>query len=84
VIGILERIFVYFAVMLNEYSIIGFIVAAKAFARFKELDKKAFAEYVLIGTLASILIALIAASFISSLIKADPSDTHYFLRLLTK
>ena len=84
VIGILERIFVYFAVMLNEYSIIGFIVAAKAFARFKELDKKAFAEYVLIGTLASILIALIAASFIASLTKADPSCNPFFLRLLTK
>lgn len=84
VIGILERIFVYFAVMLNEYSIIGYIVAAKAFARFKELDKKAFAEYVLIGTLASILIALMAASFISSLIKADPCDNPYFLRLLIR
>jgi hypothetical protein len=68
VIGILERIFVYFAVVLSEYSIIGFILAAKAFARFKELEKKAYAEYVLIGTLASILISLIAVSFISSLI----------------
>ena len=69
VIGILERLFVYFAVVLNEYSIIGFILAAKAFARFKELEKKAYAEYVLIGTLASILIAFVAASFIVSLIK---------------
>lgn len=67
-IGILERLFVYFAVVLNEYSIIGFILAAKAFARFKELEKKAYAEYVLIGTLASILIAFIAASFITSLL----------------
>lgn len=69
VIGILERVFVYFAVVLNEYSIIGFILAAKAFARFKELEKKAYAEYVLIGTLSSILIAFVAASFITSLIK---------------
>lgn len=68
-IGILERLFVYFAVVLNEYSIIGFILAAKAFARFKELEKKAYAEYVLIGTLASILIAFVAASFITSLAK---------------
>jgi len=68
-IGILERLFAYFAVVLNEYSIIGFILAAKAFARFKELEKKAYAEYVLIGTLASILIAFVAASFITSLIK---------------
>lgn len=69
VIGILERMFAYFAVVLNEYSIIGFILAAKAFARFKELEKKAYAEYVLIGTLASIFLAFVAASFIVSLIK---------------
>lgn len=69
VIGILERLFVYLAVVLSEYSIIGFILAAKAFARFKELEKKAYAEYVLIGTLSSILISLVAASFITSLIK---------------
>jgi hypothetical protein len=68
VIGILERSIVYLAMLSNEYSIIGFILAAKAFARFKELDKKVYAEYVLIGTLASILMALIAASFISVLV----------------
>ena len=32
------------------------------------VDKKVYAEYVLIGTLASILMALIAASFISVLV----------------
>ncbi len=68
VIGILERSIVYLAMLSNEYSIIGFILAAKAFARFKELDNKVYAEYVLIGTLASILIALMAASFISLLV----------------
>jgi len=60
-IGILERIFVYYAVLQGVYAIIGFITAAKAFARFKELEKRAFAEYVLIGTLISVLIALITA-----------------------
>ena len=68
VIGILERVFVYFAVILNEYSIIGFILAAKAFARFKELENKAFAEYVLIGTLSSILLSFIVANLIILLI----------------
>jgi len=68
----------------TNYKPVRSLPVAKAFARFKELDKKAFAEYVLIGTLASILIALIAASFISSLNKADPSENHYFLGLLTK
>ena len=68
VIGILERSIVYLAMLSNEYDIIGFILAAKAFARFKELDKKVYAEYVLIGTLASILIALAAASFVAVLV----------------
>lgn len=68
VIGILERSIVYLAMLSNEYSIIGFILAAKAFARFKELDKKAYAEYVLIGTLASILLALAAASLVSLIV----------------
>lgn len=61
IIGILERIFVYYAVLQGVYAIIGFITAAKAFARFKELEKRAFAEYVLIGTLISVLMALLTA-----------------------
>ncbi|MBG0785556.1 MAG: hypothetical protein H0S79_10685 [Anaerolineaceae bacterium] len=69
IIGILERVIVYLAMLSNEYDIIGFILAAKAFARFKELDKKVYAEYVLIGTLASILLALIAASLVSGLVR---------------
>lgn len=68
VIGIMERVFVYFAVVLNEYSIIGFILAAKAFARFKELDNKAYAEYVLIGTLSSILLSFLFGNLIILLI----------------
>ncbi|MBD3346709.1 MAG: hypothetical protein GF401_16760 [Chitinivibrionales bacterium] len=46
-IGILERIIIYFLVIINKYEAIGFIMAAKAFARFKELDNRLFAEYVL-------------------------------------
>jgi len=61
VIGILERLFVYYAVLQGVYSIVGFITAAKAFARFKELEKRAYAEYVLIGTLVSVLIAVATA-----------------------
>ncbi len=39
---------------------IGFILAAKAFARSKELENRSFAEYVLLGTLVSTLIAILA------------------------
>lgn len=37
--------------MTNNYGSIAFILAAKAFTRFRELEDRDFAEYVLIGTL---------------------------------
>lgn len=58
VIGILERGLLYAFVMQGEYGAIGFILAAKAFTRFKALDDRPFAEYVLIGTLLSACLAL--------------------------
>ncbi|WP_372638612.1 hypothetical protein [Fodinibius sp.] len=59
-IGLLERIFIYIFVLLNQYSAIGFILAAKGVTRFNNFkDDRPFAEYVLIGTLLSTLLALI-------------------------
>ena len=40
-------------------GILGFVVAAKALARFRGLDDRDFAEYFLIGTLASLLHAVV-------------------------
>jgi len=57
IIGLLERIFVFITVVNNEFSTIGFILAAKAFARSKELENRSFAEYVIVGTFVSTLIA---------------------------
>ncbi len=51
IIGILERALLYGFVLQAQYGAIGFILAAKAFTRFKALDDRPFAEYVLIGTL---------------------------------
>lgn len=53
VIGLLERALLYGFILQGQYGAIGFILAAKAFARSKALDDRAFAEYVLIGTLLS-------------------------------
>ncbi len=58
VIGMLERILIFFFVVISQFGAIGFIIAAKGFTRFKELDKREFAEYVLIGTLLSSLLAI--------------------------
>jgi len=40
---------------------VGFVVAAKTLARFKELDKKRFAERYLLGTMTSVSIAVASA-----------------------
>lgn len=59
-IGLLERIFVFIFVLFNQYGAIGFILAAKGVTRFNNFkDDRPFAEYVLIGTLLSTLLALI-------------------------
>lgn len=57
-IGILERIFVFFFVILGQFAAIGFILAAKGVARFQDFKSRTFAEYVLIGTLLSTLLAM--------------------------
>jgi hypothetical protein len=57
-IGSLERALALTLVLLGEFGAIGFIVAAKALARFKALEDREFAEYFLIGTLASLMLAL--------------------------
>ena len=66
-IGMLERALIYFFALGGAYQAIGFVLAAKGFARFKEMDYRPFAEYVLIGTLlstaAALAIAELAARF---------------------
>ena len=54
VIGYLERSLVFLLVITGNLGAIGLVLAAKAFARFRQLDDRDFAEYVLIGTLLSI------------------------------
>jgi hypothetical protein len=67
-IGILERSLIYAAVMGNQVAAIGLVLAAKGFVRFKEMDDRRFAEYVLIGTLLSALLAVAVALFVKSLL----------------
>jgi hypothetical protein len=52
-IGNLERLLLTTFVLWGQYAALGFVIAAKSIARFKELDKRHFAEYYLVGTLAS-------------------------------
>ena len=57
-IGILERILILTLTVTGNISAIGVVFAAKSIARFNELSKKQFAEYYLVGTLLSFLLAL--------------------------
>ncbi len=57
-IGILERLLIVTFVLTGSTAAIGFVVAAKTLARFKQLDDRDFAEYYLLGTLASVSVAL--------------------------
>ncbi len=60
-IGLLERTFLYFLIIFNQIGAIAVIIALKSLARFKELDDKNFAEYFLIGSLLSVMVAVIPA-----------------------
>lgn len=60
-IGILERLFVFCFIMIDQFSAIGFLLGAKSIFRFGDLteakDRK-LTEYVLIGTMLSFGIAI--------------------------
>ena len=60
-IGVLERLLIATFVLTGSQAAIGFVVAAKTLARFKQLDDRDFAEYYLLGTLASVAVALFSA-----------------------
>ena len=57
-IGALERLLIVVFVLTRTEAAIGFVVAAKTLARFKQLDDRGFAEYYLLGTLASVAVAV--------------------------
>jgi hypothetical protein len=66
VIGLLERSLIYFFVLSGQYGAIGFTLAAKGFTRFKELEDRGFAEYVLVGTLLSSSVAIAVGAWVKA------------------
>ncbi|MDP4161832.1 MAG: DUF3307 domain-containing protein [Bacillota bacterium] len=57
-IGYIERLLVILLTFNSAYPAIGFIVAAKSIARFKQMDDRDWAEYFLLGTLTSMFIGI--------------------------
>ncbi len=58
-IGALERILIVTFILTANEAAVGFVLAAKTLARFKQLDDREFAEYYLLGTLASVAVAVL-------------------------
>lgn len=62
VIGMLERGLIFLIVYFTgDLSAVGFILAAKGLIRIRQLKDRQFSEYMLIGTLASVLCAVVVA-----------------------
>ena len=67
-IGNLERALLLAIIAQGSYPAIAFLIAAKGLIRSKELENRDFAEYFLVGTFASIAVALAAGILIRGII----------------
>lgn len=63
-IGFLERAIILTLTLSGAYTSIAFVLTAKSIARYKELENKDFAEYYLVGTLLSTLLAILGGLFL--------------------
>ncbi|MCK4261248.1 MAG: hypothetical protein KAX49_19905 [Halanaerobiales bacterium] len=62
-IGILERLLILTILLLSgglNISVIGFLLGTKSLARFKKFDNQEFVEYFIVGTMTSVLFALVS------------------------
>jgi hypothetical protein len=67
-IGYLERVLILTFTLVGSYAAVGFVLAAKSIFRFGELNKsddRVMTEYVLIGSLASVVITILIGTLIS-------------------
>lgn len=69
-IGISERILILTFVLINQFAGIGFLIAAKSILRFGEIKNKGQrkdAEYILLGTMISFILAILTGLLINSI-----------------
>lgn len=67
-IGTLERWIIILLGLAGRWEAVALVIGAKSIARFEELKKRAFAEYFLVGTLASVLVAIVLVVLVSVLV----------------
>ncbi len=68
-IGFLERAVILTLALAGGFTSIGFVLTAKSIAQYKELENRDFAEYYLVGTLLSTLLAILGGLFLKSVLK---------------
>jgi hypothetical protein len=72
-IGILERWVLVTLILLGQWGGIGFVLAAKSVARFKELEaNRHFAEVYLVGTMTSVVTAMATGALLRALADGSP------------
>ena len=67
-IGVMERLILITLVAADAVAAVGFVLAAKSLARYQELNNRDFAEYYLVGTLASFTLSLFAGLWLKSIL----------------
>ncbi|WP_158968561.1 DUF3307 domain-containing protein [Paraglaciecola sp. L3A3] len=74
-IGYLERILILTFILLNQFSAIGFLLAAKSVFRFGDLSRdkdKKMTEYVMLGTLTSFTITIVVGLMVTGIASQLP------------
>ncbi|QKF82851.1 putative membrane protein [Halarcobacter ebronensis] len=59
IIGFIERILYFIGVVSQNWTLISIVIVFKTIARYKEIDKQIKAEYFLIGSMLSLLFAIV-------------------------
>jgi len=76
IIGYLERLLIYVFILSGQFAGVGFLVAAKSIFRFGELkdsENRKQAEYIIIGTFTSFLLAIVVSLAAQALLRM-PSE----------
>jgi hypothetical protein len=60
-IGVIERLLIAALVLSGGVATVGLVIAAKTIARFRQLEDRVFAEYYILGTLASVTLAVVTS-----------------------
>ncbi len=72
-IGWLERFVILTAVLLQSPATVGLVLTAKSIVRYPQIESPGFAEYFLVGTLLSLIEAMVGGLFLLHLLHGSPA-----------